>query len=64
MAGLESECAGLKNRLTLAEAEHKTAIAEHEKKFLQLSEEMGNKNSEVSMLDKTILPIKILNAIF
>ena len=59
MAGLESECAGLNDRLTQAEAEHKNAIAEHEKKFLQLSEEMGNKNAEVILLDKTILLVKI-----
>ena len=44
---LEAECCGLNDRLEKNEAEHKTAIAEHERKFLQLSEEMGNKNAEV-----------------
>ncbi len=55
MAGLESECAGLKDRLNQAEAEHRIAIAEQEKKFQQLSEEMGNKNAEVIMLDSIVL---------
>ena len=48
MCLIETECSSLKNQLLKAETEHKASIAEHEKKFLQLSEEMGNKNSEVA----------------
>ena len=50
MCLIETECSSLKNQLLKADTEHKASIAEHEKKFLQLSEEMGNKNSEVSEL--------------
>ena len=47
---LEAECSGLKDRLSQSEVDHKTAIAEHERKFLQLSEEMGNKTGEVKQV--------------
>ena len=47
MSLIETECSSLKDQLSKAETDHKISIAEHEKKFLQLSEEMGSKNSEV-----------------
>jgi predicted RNase H-like nuclease (RuvC/YqgF family) len=55
---LETECSGLKERLAQDDIDHKTSIAEHERKFLQLSEEMGNKNSEV--ITNCAIKVKII----
>jgi hypothetical protein len=59
MTILETECSTLKDQLLKVETEHKTSIAEHEKKFLQLSEEMGNKNSEVKIIKEGCPPIQV-----
>lgn len=45
---LQNEYSGLKEQLASAEKGHKAAITEQEKKFSQVIEEVGMKNTEVS----------------
>ena len=45
---LQKECSGLKDQMAKAEADHKAAMADQEKKFKQNLEELETKNAEVT----------------
>ena len=47
IANLEKECSSMKAEVAQLESGHASAIAEHERKFLQLSEEMSAKVAEL-----------------
>ena len=47
VAELQKECSSLKDLMAKAEADHKAALADQDKKFRQNHEELEMKNSEV-----------------
>ena len=52
---LEKESSSLKAEIAQLETSHSNAIAEHERKFIQLSEEMAAKVAEVCMFTVYVL---------
>ena len=57
---LEKETSSLKSEVTQLETSHANIVAEHERKFLLLSEEMSAKVAEVSCFNPIPLLVKLV----